>query len=64
MLLHLYTRIYSDGDAANAADPRDGGGARRSPRQLTAMREPGNGNAVYRCDIRLQGDNETVFFEV
>ena len=24
----------------------------------------GNGNAVYRLDIRLQGDNETVFFEV
>jgi len=28
------------------------------------VREPGNGNAVYRFDIRLQGDNETVFFDV
>jgi protocatechuate 3,4-dioxygenase, alpha subunit len=31
---------------------------------LIAAREPGNGNAVYRFDIRLQGDNETVFFDV
>ena len=31
---------------------------------LIAVREPGNGNAVYRFDIRLQGDNETVFFDV
>jgi protocatechuate 3,4-dioxygenase alpha subunit len=27
-------------------------------------RQPGNGNAAYRFDIRLQGDNETVFFDV
>ena len=32
-------------------------------RTLIAMREPGNGNAVYRFDIRLQGENETVFFD-
>ena len=31
---------------------------------LIAARESGNGNAVYRLDLRLQGDNETVFFEV
>jgi protocatechuate 3,4-dioxygenase, alpha subunit len=31
---------------------------------LIAVREPGNGNAVYRFDIHLQGDNETVFFDV
>jgi protocatechuate 3,4-dioxygenase alpha subunit len=64
MLLHLYTRIYFDGEAANAADPvlalvpAD----RRST--LIAARQPGNGNAVYRLDIRLQGDNETVFFDI
>jgi len=29
-----------------------------------AVREPGNANAVYRFDIHLQGDNETVFFDV
>jgi protocatechuate 3,4-dioxygenase, alpha subunit len=64
MLLQNYTRIYFDGEAANAADP---GLAlvpadRRST--LIAARQPGNGNAVYRFDIRLQGDDETVFFEV
>ena len=31
---------------------------------LAARREPGDGGAVYRFDIRLQGDSETVFFEV
>jgi protocatechuate 3,4-dioxygenase alpha subunit len=31
---------------------------------LIAARELGNGGAVYRFDIRLQGDNETVFFDV
>jgi protocatechuate 3,4-dioxygenase, alpha subunit len=64
MLLHLYTRIYFDGEAANTADsvlalvPAD----RRAT--LIAAREPGNGNPVYRFDIHLQGDNETVFFDV
>ncbi|MCA6120096.1 protocatechuate 3,4-dioxygenase subunit alpha [Bradyrhizobium sp. WSM 1738] len=64
MLLHLYSRIYFDGEAANAADPvlalvpAD----RRST--LIATRQPGNGNPVYRFDIHLQGDKETVFFDV
>jgi protocatechuate 3,4-dioxygenase, alpha subunit len=30
---------------------------------LIAAREAGN-DGVYRFDIRLQGDNETVFFDV
>ena len=64
MLLHNYTRIYFDGEAANSADsvmaqvPAD----RRAT--LIALREPGAGNAVYRFDVRLQGDTETVFFDV
>jgi len=29
---------------------------------LIAQREPGK--PVYRLDVRLQGDNETVFFDV
>ncbi|WP_375415163.1 protocatechuate 3,4-dioxygenase subunit alpha [uncultured Bradyrhizobium sp.] len=64
MLLQLYTRIYFDGEAGNAADsvlalvPAD----RRAT--LIAARETGNGGAVYRFDIRLQGDGETVFFDV
>jgi protocatechuate 3,4-dioxygenase alpha subunit len=31
---------------------------------LIARRQPGNGGALYRFDIRLQGDNETVFFDI
>jgi protocatechuate 3,4-dioxygenase, alpha subunit len=64
MLLQLYTRIYFEGDGANAADavlalvPAD----RRST--LLAKREQSANSVVYRFDIRLQGDNETVFFEV
>jgi protocatechuate 3,4-dioxygenase alpha subunit len=63
MLLHLYARIYFDGEAANAADPvlalvpAD----RRST--LIAARQAGAGSA-YHFDVRLQGDNETVFFDV
>lgn len=63
MLLQLYTRIYFDGEAANAADPvlalvpAD----RRST--LIAARKPGAGGA-YHFDVRLQGDDETVFFDV
>jgi protocatechuate 3,4-dioxygenase, alpha subunit len=64
MLLHLYTRIYLDGEAGNAADPvlalvpvdRRG--------TLIAARKPGSGNAVYCLDIHLQGERETVFFDV
>ncbi|MGZ5875571.1 MAG: hypothetical protein ACXWKP_26080 [Bradyrhizobium sp.] len=31
---------------------------------LIARRAPGSRNAVYHFDIHLQGDNETVFFEI
>ena len=31
---------------------------------LVAARENTSGNAVYRFNIRLQGDDETVFFDV
>ena len=64
MLLHNYTRIYLDGEADNAADPVMALVPAERRGTLIARREPGNGNAVYRFDIRLQGDNETVFFEV
>jgi protocatechuate 3,4-dioxygenase, alpha subunit len=64
MLLHLYTRIYFDGEAANAADPVLALVPADRRATLIARRESGNGNPVYRLDIRLQGDNETVFFEV
>jgi len=64
MLLHNYTRIYFDGEAANAADPVMALVPVDRCGTLIAKRQPGNGNAVYRFDIRLQGDNETVFFDI
>ncbi len=64
MLLHLYSRIYFDGEAANAADPVLALVPADRRATLIATRQPGTGNAVYRFDIHLQGDNETVFFDV
>ena len=43
MLLHLYTRIYFDGEAANAADPGAGAGAGRSPRHADRDAQAGRG---------------------
>ena len=64
MLLHLYTRIYFDGEATNAADPVLSLVPADRRATLIASREFGNGGAVYRLDLKLQGDGETVFFEV
>jgi protocatechuate 3,4-dioxygenase, alpha subunit len=65
MLVHAYTRIYFDDEAANASDPvllSIKNKARR--RTLIAQRGERDGKAVYRFDIRLQGGNETVFFDM
>jgi protocatechuate 3,4-dioxygenase alpha subunit len=64
MLLHNYARIYFDDEAANASDPVMALVPAERHGTLIAMRQPGNGNAVYRFDIHLQGDNETVFFDI
>ena len=64
--LGLSTRMYfGDEPAANAADPVLNlieWEARRPT--LIAPRETQGGMPVYRFDIVLQGDNETVFFDV
>jgi protocatechuate 3,4-dioxygenase, alpha subunit len=64
MLLHLYSRIYFDGEAANATDPVLALVPADRRATLIATRKSGAGNAVYSFDVRLQGENETVFFEV
>ena len=65
MLLHNYSRIYLDGEAANAADPVLALVPPERRATLVARRtSQGDGNAVYRFDIHLQGDHETVFFDV
>jgi protocatechuate 3,4-dioxygenase alpha subunit len=66
--IHLHTRLYFDDEpAANEEDP-----ALRMIEQrhradtLVAKREDATagGVAVYRHEIRLQGDRETVFFDM
>jgi len=62
----LNTRMYfSDEAQANAADPVINlieWEVRR--KTLIAKREDRAGKVVYRFDIRLQGDDETVFFDI
>ncbi len=62
MTQQTMTRIYFEGDAANAADPilalvPEG-------RRGTLIARKDNGDATYRFDVHLQGDNETVFFDL
>jgi protocatechuate 3,4-dioxygenase alpha subunit len=64
MLLQNYTRIYFDDEAANAADPVLALVPAGRRGTLIAKRGQGANSAVYRFDIRLQGDDETVFFDV
>ncbi len=62
----LNTRMYfSDEAAANAADPVLNMIEHESRRPtLIAQRSERVGTALYRFDIHLQGDNETVFFDI
>jgi protocatechuate 3,4-dioxygenase alpha subunit len=63
MLRHQYTRIYFSDDAANVADPILALVPPDRRATLVATRRPGSA-VVYGFDIRLQGDDETVFFDV
>lgn len=61
LLTHVYTRIYfADEEAANAADPVLSSVPEDRRSTLVAARD---GN-TYRLDIHMQGDRETVFFDV
>ena len=64
MLSHAFTRIYfSDEAEANASDPVL---ARVEPERrdtLIAERDDAASGTVYRHDIRLQGEGESVFFD-
>jgi protocatechuate 3,4-dioxygenase alpha subunit len=64
MLLHTFTRLYfSDEADANAADPVLASVPADRRGTLIAHREQGQGTPVYRFDIHMQGDKETVFFD-
>jgi protocatechuate 3,4-dioxygenase, alpha subunit len=64
MLRHLYTRIYFGGEAANDSDPVLAQVPADRRATLIAQRKTGGSGAGYSLDIRLQGDGETVFFDV
>ncbi len=65
LLSHAYTRIYfSDEAEANAADPVLTAVPAERRATLIADREEAGGTPLYRFDIHLQGDRETVFFDL
>ena len=64
--LGLNTRVYfDDEEAANAKDPVLNG-IEWAPRRQTliAKREIREGKTIYRFDIVIQGENETVFLDI
>jgi protocatechuate 3,4-dioxygenase alpha subunit len=61
LLLHAFTRAYFSDEAANATDPVLLSVPAERRGTLVAIREaPG----LYRFDIHMQGENETVFFDL
>lgn len=65
MLNHLYTRLYfEDQVEANARDPVLLAVPPERRGTLLARRDSTAAPTTYRFDIRLQGDGETVFFDV
>ena len=65
MLCHVYTRIYFDDEAeANARDPVLSSVEEARRHTLIAARQTTPAGAVYRIDLRMQGPDETVFFDV
>jgi protocatechuate 3,4-dioxygenase, alpha subunit len=61
MLLHTFTRLYFEDEAANADDTVLA--SVPAGRRGTLMARK-TGAGVYRFDIRMQGDAETVFFDL
>jgi protocatechuate 3,4-dioxygenase alpha subunit len=64
MLRHVYTRIYFSDAADNGADPILGLVPADRRATLIAKRADRGGQAIYTFDIRMQGDGETVFFDI
>jgi protocatechuate 3,4-dioxygenase, alpha subunit len=65
LLSHLYTRLYfSDETKANAQDAVLKSVPKERRKTLIAEKKTVNGQTVYEFNIYLQGDLETVFFDV
>ena len=64
MLVHAFTRIYFSDDARNSSDAvLMGVDTARRP-TLVAERTDRDSKVVYQWDVRLQGEGETVFFDL
>lgn len=65
LLVHAFTRVYFEGEQANATDPvlRAVPAARRKTLIASSEGQRG-GRSIYRFDICMQGPEETVFFDV
>jgi len=61
---HAYTRIYFSDEAGNSADPILALVPADRRGTLIARREEKGGQVVYAFDVKLQGNDETVFFDV
>lgn len=61
-LQHLFTRIYFSDEACNAEDPILKLVPPDRRETLIARRDPAS--PIYRADFRIQGDRETVFFDI
>ena len=66
LLNHLYTRIYFGDEPATAGDPvlARVPAERRATLIAARQRTEDEGDVVYRFDVVLQGEKETVFFDL
>jgi protocatechuate 3,4-dioxygenase alpha subunit len=64
MLRQIYTRLYFSDEKTNDADPILNLVPTDRRGTLIAHKQPGNGAPAYRFDIRVQGGDETVFFDI
>ena len=65
LLVHTFTRIYFDDELeANAKDAVLASAPAGRRATLLARREATGAGVVYRFDVHMQGDSETVFFDL
>jgi protocatechuate 3,4-dioxygenase alpha subunit len=64
MLRQVYTRLYFADEPANAADPILALVPAERRGTLLAHKETRGSQSVYRFDIHMQGEGETVFFDI
>lgn len=65
LLVHTFSRIYFDDEAAaNSKDAVLASVPAKRRNTLIARREMSGAGPVYRFDIHMQGDKETVFFDL